>query len=655
MTDWPDSQTRAAALGERDYVARPSVDLLHLLRILWFGKWVILCVMAVWIGAAGYYAFAIAQPRFTATATLQVEVQPVSLQDVSEQWPNPDTGVASLNTEVTILTSANILGQVVAELDLLNDPEFNRYLTPMSPYAPRAIRTRLRHFLSGTSEAPTGPLAVYEKTIENLRGAVTANRPRDTYIFQISATSGDADKAARIANTAANIYIQNQIAAKDDAAREAVGWLQGRVTELESKLHDQETAITALISTAQIQEDGKLDALSNAVLALDSQIGATEAALAQLQANGSETVRNIAEAQQVATQLAELQAERTRLQHQLSAQSAGLVALHQMQREAEATQTLYQAYNRRLQETRVQQGLAQPNSRIIAAATAGQYAGPRKVYILALAMLVGALTGIALVMLRQSFRNGVYDVKHLQDIGGVPVLASVADTALPRPRKFINRLGQNRLPALAKAVFAIRSHVQLGSPSKAAGSCLLCISAVAEEGAAEITLGLAQALGQAGQRVLLVSADPDALGKLARGLSLVTVGAAGEADTPNAALRPFAGCSFDIVNTHTCDESADLILTDAFAEGLSTLRARYDTVLILGPPINTHPETSVLARQADQALLCARWGRTSGAEIAAALAALRNHEVRIAGTVLTKVNHRKARRWPVPRHSALPI
>ena len=68
-----------------------------------------------------------------------------------------------------------------------------------------------------------------DKAIDALREKLSASVQRDTYVFNISATTGDPEKSARILNTLADIYVQEQISVKFEATEEAVAWLSRRV------------------------------------------------------------------------------------------------------------------------------------------------------------------------------------------------------------------------------------------------------------------------------------------------------------------------------------------------------------------------------------------------------------------------------------------
>src|SRR5207302_618284 len=63
------------------------------------------------------------------------------------------------------------------------------------------------------------------------------------YIIEISFSSRDPEKAARIANAIADAYIHDQLEAKADAARQASRWMEERLTQLGRQLNAAANAV----------------------------------------------------------------------------------------------------------------------------------------------------------------------------------------------------------------------------------------------------------------------------------------------------------------------------------------------------------------------------------------------------------------------------
>lgn len=597
------------------YATVAPLDVVGLLRLVWHGKLIILAATTMMIMLGGTYAFQIAQPRFAATATLQNNAQPANLRDVSNHWPLPATDAASLNTQVTILTSDRILTQVISELQLLEDPEFNRHLSPISPFSVTALRSRLRHFFSGTAPSVSKTTEISEKTIENLRGALSVRQPRDTYIFEITAQSGSPEKATLLANAAARAYIASQIATKEDAANADIAWLRARVASLRLQLESQERAVTRQIAQAQIQEETMLDTLSSAVLLIDEERAMTLAALARYDvANAS--LRQSAEIAQLQDQLSEIDARRTRLREQLATQSEGLVILQQIQREADATRVLYRSFLARLQETQVQRGLDYPDSRLITPATTGHYIGPPKTMLIKVSAVIGALTGLMLVGIQHLGRRGIYHPDHLRQTLDRPVFAALPARVIRKRQSLLMYLKSEKG---ASASRNMRSGLMLAGYGQLP-KMIIITSANEKEGKAALGLALGRSLAVKGPTLLI-----------------------------DAGTLPSPLINATKTRAHDAQVNVDLMRLDntepLFAPGyLSSLKAEYTHIVIVAPPVLESAGTQLLTRHADATILAVRWAKTPRALALRALTLCENATDTPVGLVLTKTQPRKMKK-----------
>lgn len=575
------------------------LDLGRLLWVLWYGKWVIAaCVAAaVWLG--GYYGFHLSQPRYAATATLRIDPQPTNLRDVSDHWPAPPTDLASLNTEVAILLSDRIIGQVVSQQGLLDDPEFNRYLVPAGALSPALIRDRLRERISGVAKPPPDATAVFDKTVDNLRAALSAAHPRDTYLFHLTAVSRDPDKAAQLANAVAAAYVASQIAEQDAATRADITWLGSRVAELRRLLQEQETGITRLHAAALVQDASGLDRLAEAVRSAEQDRATLVAALTEIDRAAPQTTRERATRAQIATALDQQTAQTARLSAQLAAQSTGLADLQQAEREAEATRVLYEAFLVRLQEAQVQRGLDAATARLLAPATTGSYAGPQKILIIEVAALLGLLAGITLVGLRHMTRRGVLFPEMIATITGAPVVAG-----------------------LERWTF----------PGKAAAA------------AAKLRRGLMIANGRQVPQVIMVT-GPEGQRGTGRLIALLTQGTAPDRTlivTTDAGSLP---CSLAAEVAIAAISDDDLQDWASLKAQFQTWRDAHDLIVIDGGAAAPASPALLLAELADLCLFNLRWAATPMTKIGAAHARLRTAAPTAIATVLTGIRPRKLRQF----------
>ncbi len=618
----------------------PPLDILAMLRVVWHGKWMIISAIMLMTGLAGYYAFRMASPQYMATATLQLDGPSSPLSDVQQQSYVDD---AALNTQVSLVTSDPVLTNVIAKLDLLSDPEFNRYLVPSRPLALRTLRTRVRHFLAGTSELPPDPMAILEKTVQNLRRTLAVARQPDTYILNITARSGDPDKAALLANTTAALFLAHVETLQMQARTEAEVWLQSRVDDLRKQLETQQMQVAALIATAQIQQDRSLDTLSAQVLAADQGLIEARNTLALLEiAPDSGSTRKRAEIAQMTDRIAALAGLKDRLSAQLSTQSAGLAQLHQIQLQVDATRQLYQTFLGRLHDNRLQQGMNTPNAQRIAPAANGAYIGPHKIQILTIAAMLGGTLGVMLVAVLHQMRKGVVDARSLRDATGLPVLVQLSSRALRRfqkgPRAFPLPAGSDLSLATSSLQMTL-SLITRGQPAQV----ILATASIHGEGKTQNAILLAHGLANARKRVVLIATDGNAplfrsvVGREVYADAQESWGS-GQCDVHSPSLGT------DILAIPTTGDPAEPPFADHFAAMLKTLRASYDHIIIDGPPVLHDPKARVIAHHCDAIIYAVQWSKTPLDVVQRGLSELEDIGCPATGLTLSKINLRKMRK-----------
>ncbi|KQI72194.1 hypothetical protein AN191_08635 [Loktanella sp. 5RATIMAR09] len=628
--------------GYRDTFDRIApLDVIALLRVLWHGKWLILCALLLTTGAAGYYAFRMVQPQYTAVATSQLGGAENAATGIAAASNSHET---ALNTAAALVTSDPVLTRVVTALDLLADAEFNRYLAPEKPFSPNALRTQLRHWLAGTSEQPPDEAAVLDKTIQNLRRALTVTRQADTYILHITAQSRDPDKAVMLANTTAALYLSHLEATQKQKLTATEVLLQTRVNDLRAELAQHDRQAAAITASAQIQGDIALDALTAQVLAADQDLSEARNMLHVLETSpDSGGARHTAEVIQLRQKINEIAALKDRRSAQLSVQSEGHAALQQIALQTEATRLVYQSFLAQLQENRMQQGLGAAADLRITPATEGRYIGPQKMLLLTIAIFLGALLGITAVTIRHMTRNGIIDANSLHDATGLPVLAQFSHRALRHFEKGARNLPATARPGLLQAGRKLHTALAL-TPQGSKAKVIVSTSSTTAEGKTHHALLLAQTLGMSGKRVVLIGADgPNSLLLSVLGADLSRSAQQGWMSGEKTTHCPSIGADVlvlpDMADCHTP------LLPDQLVARLYSLRASYDHIIIDAPPVLAAPEALLFARESDAIIYAVRWSKTPRAVVQRGLEALEDIGHPATGLVLSRINLRKMRQW----------
>jgi capsular exopolysaccharide synthesis family protein len=174
------------------------------------------------------------------------------------------------------------------------------------------------------------PQSILEAAIDRIRGRLTAERAGESYAISIKFTSIDPVKAARLATQVAELYVREQLGAKQSAASRAAEWLSGRLTELRTRLLESENAIANFKAENELIDSREGVTLNAAQLsALHSQLIETRAQRAERESklgllrrvrSGGESFETVTEilASPVIAHLKTLQTELLRQEAQLS-------------------------------------------------------------------------------------------------------------------------------------------------------------------------------------------------------------------------------------------------------------------------------------------------------------------------------------------------
>lgn len=188
-------------------------------------------------------------PRYTSTA--EILLDPSSRSVLGDQLSGMDAAsvaaASNIENQISIIESLNLLRRVVEKENLVADPEFG------SQAPGRSWRSVLSGLFGGSAteqpERPAEPGAAaipddIRASIYRLRGALLVERVGRSYILQISVTSTDPNRAARLANAVADAFIVDQLETRFDAARRASDWLNDRLQKLREALRRSEEAVS---------------------------------------------------------------------------------------------------------------------------------------------------------------------------------------------------------------------------------------------------------------------------------------------------------------------------------------------------------------------------------------------------------------------------
>lgn len=236
-----------------------------------------LAIVSAFLIVAVLYLFT-AAPQFTSTASMVIDTRKVQLFQQQSMLGDVSVDSATVETQVEILKSENISLAVIRDLRLIEDPEF----TGNGVGLVGAIVSSITELFS--SATPRSEFELTRKALERFERNRTIKRVGQTYVMEISFTSRDPQKAAKIANGIADAYIVDQLEAKYQASRRASVWLQDRIKELRAQASAAQKAVVDFKTANNIVDTGGRLMTEQQLAEVNSQLVLAHASTAEAKA-----------------------------------------------------------------------------------------------------------------------------------------------------------------------------------------------------------------------------------------------------------------------------------------------------------------------------------------------------------------------------------
>lgn len=252
-----------------------QIDLQHYLRVLRKHKWPIVLFTALITGLAGYYAYT-ATPIYSASSTLLIEQQQMNVVSIEELYGVDNKNSDYYQTQYEILKSRTLAIKVIDSLDMWRDEELyypsEGGVSDVSEATNNAgiVVADGQSMSDGAQPMADGTQAVsedqYSRIPSRFNGAIIALAPsaqglstrekeavvgrymaksgvtpvRNTKLVKLSYQSTSPTKAALVANTVGEQYIESYLDSKMELTTKASAWLQERLQSLKATLDESE-------------------------------------------------------------------------------------------------------------------------------------------------------------------------------------------------------------------------------------------------------------------------------------------------------------------------------------------------------------------------------------------------------------------------------
>lgn len=690
--------------------------------------WLILLLAA----AAGAVAVALALSlpnQYEAIATVQIDPRKKTIVSLDAVLPDIAGDTPTIESQVEIIRSSAIALKVIEALGLRGDPEFGGNASPAEASAASAAADARHTASNGHARRVLGPEASAIGSDRPERDPVAAEftsrlkavRVRNSLVVEIIFRSRDPVKAARIANTVAEVYIRDQIDMKIQATGLAAELLGPKLDGLRAKVSDAEHRVARfkaengiIDAEGQPLSERQLSRLMDQTVAARNSTAEARAKYEQMQTvlrGGasrnigdvllSQTVRMLKDEHAKSTkreaelltrygalhpEIAKVRAEVADIERQISRETDQIIAniknelavavdrermletslsqlkdqqtitkevtvtLRDLEREAETSRRVLEAFLARYKQTVESQELHLPDARIVERATVSfDPVSPKRRQIVLIGLLAGLGLGIGLALALELTRTGLSRAEEAQSLLGVPLLASVPTLqrrldGLADPVRSLRFVLARPDGTFARSIAMLRKRLD-HQRSDSGPRVVLVTASLPNEGTTVVAANLALAIARHGGRTLLIDAD------LRRSRFTHHMGldqAPGLADA--------VGFGQDFEQMILKDTSSGLTVIPAgdvgrypmspqealaapgFAQRLARLKTHFDTIIIDAPPLLPVVDARILAGYADQILLVAAWRKTPKDIIRKAVRLLGGNAALLSGVILNQVD-----------------
>jgi uncharacterized protein involved in exopolysaccharide biosynthesis len=240
-----------------------QIDLAHFFSVLRGGLMGIMVITLIFAAAAVGFSLLL-KNYYVSTVSILVDPEGSRIVEGELYGDNRATEARALNQQY-ILTSVRVLSAVVESQSLADDPEFGA----------------AKPFESDPGKRSQLALVALQK-------AIVADLNKASFVIDLSVTSSDPAKSARLANAIADTYIQTRIEMNNGVVRQATTDLSAQLASLEKAVEDGDRAVQAYKAEHNIVDVGGRPTAEQQIAETNSEITRISGTIAENEALMSE-------------------------------------------------------------------------------------------------------------------------------------------------------------------------------------------------------------------------------------------------------------------------------------------------------------------------------------------------------------------------------
>lgn len=317
-----------------------------------------------------------------------------------------------------------------------------------------------------------------------------------------------------------------------------------------------------------------------------------------------------------------------------------------LQREAESAKEVYDLLVKRFKEASLTEDMKTVNVRVVDKAEVPLIpVKPKKALNLLLALVLGLVAGTGMAFFAEYLDNTLKtpeDVKQYLRVPYLGMIPAIENVEADTPAEVV--VQAQPTSQASEAFRGLRTSL-LFSQADQQPQVVLLTSAKPKEGKTMVSMNLAVAMAQAGNRTLVIDADMrrprthKLLGvERDKGLSNILSGSSSASEVIQRTNIP----NLDVLASGPVPPNpSELLGSKVMPSLLASLRETYDRIVIDTPPVTAVTDAAILAQEADGVVLVARAFDTPKEIVRTAIELLQKINARIFGVTLNDVNMAK--------------
>jgi capsular exopolysaccharide synthesis family protein len=219
----------------------PEVHLLDYVRVLYKRRWTAAAVFLLVLLAATVHTFT-ATPVYEARTRLLIESDEPNIVAFKEVIDQAQAESDYYQTQYNILQSRSLVRETIDDLQLWDSPLLAEADGRFAKV--RALVRRLVPFAhDGGRTAPVSQSTAQSRVIDLFLQNLTVSPVRNSRLVDVRIRLRDPAAAAAVANSIADNYIEQSLAYKFTASRDASDWLRGQLAEQRTQVEASELAL----------------------------------------------------------------------------------------------------------------------------------------------------------------------------------------------------------------------------------------------------------------------------------------------------------------------------------------------------------------------------------------------------------------------------